>query len=132
MFACFPSMVINSWILYRRMLLETGSTDTPMNQKKFRTELAQTLCQIGPEPRKRGRPSSWHPIESKRVRVKTSSLPPKDVRLDPVNHWPIWNKKRTTFKNPNCKSYTYISCEKCKVNPCLNKDNKCFTSFHKK
>lgn len=30
--------VINSWILYRRMLIETGATDTPMNQKKFRID----------------------------------------------------------------------------------------------
>lgn len=131
-FHLLDTMVINSWILYRRMLRQTGSTDTPMNQKKFRTELAQTLCQVGPEPRKRGRPSSLDPIESKRVRVKGSSLPPKDVRLDPVNHWPKWNEKRTTCKNPNCKGYTYVSCEKCKVNLCLNKANNCFTSFHKK
>ena len=131
-FHLLDTMVINSWILYRRMLLETGSTDKPMNQKKFRIELAQTLCQIGQEARKRGRPSSLDAIENKRLHVKGSSLPPKDVRLDPVNHWPIWNEKRTTCKSPGCKGYTFVSCEKCKVNLCLNKINNCFTSFHKK
>ncbi|XP_049772936.1 piggyBac transposable element-derived protein 1-like [Schistocerca cancellata] len=37
-------IVINSWILYRRVLMEKTAANMPMNQKKFRTELAQTLC----------------------------------------------------------------------------------------
>ena len=85
------SVIINSWILYRRTLIEKGVTGTPMNQKKFRTDLAQTLCQTGPKQKKRGRPSNSDPIEGKRLRQKGSSLPPKDVRLDPFIHWPVWN-----------------------------------------
>ncbi|GBN05383.1 hypothetical protein AVEN_142324-1 [Araneus ventricosus] len=112
------------------MLKETDRTDPSMTEKMFRTILAETLCRVGPELIKHGRPSTSDPIETKRIKHKGSSLHTKDVRLDPLNHWPIWNAKRTTCKHPNCKGSTYVMCEKCKVNLCLNKDQNCFRSFH--
>ncbi|GBO31796.1 PiggyBac transposable element-derived protein 2, partial [Araneus ventricosus] len=129
-FHLVDTIVINAWILYRRMLKETDRTDPSMTQKMFRIILAETLCRIGPELKERGRPSTSDPIETKRIKHKGYSLPRKDVTLDPFNHWPIWNAKRTTCKHPNCKGYTHVMCEKCKVNLYLNKDKNCFRSFH--
>lgn len=40
----FIGNIINSWVMYQRMLIEVGVTDTPMNQKKFK---ALTKSQVG-------------------------------------------------------------------------------------
>lgn len=122
--------VINSWILYRKVFTEKEVGGALLNQKKFSADLAQSLCQIGPTNVKRGRPRSLDVVEQKWIKYKGSSLPTKDIRNDPQDHWPLWKEKRTTCKFPSCKGYTYVVCEKCKVNLCFNKDKNCFKVFH--
>lgn len=120
--------VINSWILHRRVAEQKN--ETAMTQKKFRVDLLQSLLKIGPKPQKRGRPRSTDIVEEKRVKYKASTLPTQDIRKDPLHHWPVWRQKRTTCKFPDCRGYTYVACEKCTVNLCLNKDKNCFKAFH--
>lgn len=120
--------VINAWVLYRRVHLQ--EKEKMLTQKKFRIELAQSLCKIGPKAQKRGRPRSTDVVEQKRINYRGSSLPTADVRRDPQDHWPEWKQKRTTCKFPGCRGYTFVACEKCKVNLCCNKDKNCFKQFH--
>ncbi|GBM81934.1 Chimeric ERCC6-PGBD3 protein [Araneus ventricosus] len=79
-FHLVDTIVINAWILYRRMLKETDRTDPSMTQKMFRTILAETLCRVGPELKRRGRPSTSDPIKTKRIKHKGSSLPTREIR----------------------------------------------------
>jgi hypothetical protein len=120
--------VVNAWVLNR--YVSAGNNAKTMSQKKFRLELAQSLCQIGPKTAECERPRSLDIVEECRTKFKRSSIPPKDVRLDSQNHWPVWKEKRTSCKYPSCKGYTFVSCEKCSVNLCLNKDKNCFKNFH--
>ncbi|KAL3195970.1 hypothetical protein MRX96_001731 [Rhipicephalus microplus] len=73
-----------------------------------------------------GRPSNEKsPIVVKKVLTAV----PRDVRKDGTQHWPLWNERRTRCKT--CKGgYTFVSCSKCQVYLCLNKDRNCFTHFH--
>ncbi|CAK1592496.1 unnamed protein product [Parnassius mnemosyne] len=52
--------IINSWLLYKRTLKQVNSTTKPMNLCNYRLELANALCNLGPQANgnKRGRPSS--------------------------------------------------------------------------
>ena len=52
-----------------------------------------------------------------------------DVRKDGVGHSPMCNKVRNRCKNcPDGKSC--VSCGKCNVYLCINKDRNCFNEFH--
>jgi hypothetical protein len=84
------------------------------------------------QPQKRKRPFCTldEAIEAKRKRSSASSIPPKDVRLDFVGHFPQWSEKQARCKLPNCKSKTYVKCVKCKIDLCFNKDRNCFQKFH--
>lgn len=120
--------VINAWLLMRRV-----NKDMPvMKLADFRIELANTLCTINkPTSTKRGRPSSLQKeIEIKRKKPNATLPPPQDVRIDGVNHFPIWNDTRLRCKNPSCNSQTFVVCEKCKTALCFNKDKNCFKIFH--
>lgn len=122
--------VINAWVLYRKLQECQDTQGKDLTQKEFRIELARALCCMGKNSLKRGRPSQSSFIEEARKKFKGSSIPVKDVRIDGTEHWPKYNEKRTTCKLPNCKGYTFISCEKCNVNLCFNKDKNCFRVFH--
>ena len=92
-------VIINAWLLYRR------SNEGKQNLLKladFRIDLASTLCMIGNScTPKRGR-------EAKRKKPNVGSLPPKDVRLESANHFPIWNSSRLRCKHPSCKPLLYV------------------------
>lgn len=123
--------MVNAWVLYRKVCQER-------NEKKmltlgdFRAEVAETLCMIGTRSaNKRGRPSSLEKeLSAKRRKKSASVLPPEPVRNDQVGHWPLIVENRNRCKVPRCKGFSYITCEKCKVNLCLNKKNNCFKVFH--
>ncbi len=53
--------------------------------------------------------------------------PPKEIRTDRTDHWPVENEKRTRCKNPGCKGNTFMMCNKCQVNLCCGKGLACFT-----
>ncbi|CAH2092857.1 unnamed protein product [Euphydryas editha] len=112
---------------------EQNNTPTLFKLKDFKLDIAKSLCMCGQSlVKKRGRPSSATDdlIEIKKKKSNIAILPPKDVRRDGFNHLPVWNLKRQRCKYPQCKGKTYISCEKCRVELCLNKDNNCFYRFH--
>ncbi|GBM04632.1 hypothetical protein AVEN_75587-1 [Araneus ventricosus] len=99
---------------------------------QFRDELAFVLCNKGTSKEtKRGRPSTLEDeLQSKRKKASPAPPPPKDIRTDGAEHWPtvggsLW------CKYPKCKGYSTISCSKCGVNLCLNKNNNCFVNYHK-
>ncbi|CAK1589631.1 unnamed protein product [Parnassius mnemosyne] len=124
-------IVVNSWLLYRRVG-EQKQTPTPLKLKDFKFDLGKSLCMCGPSiTKKRGRPSSMSDqIEIKKKKPNTAILPPREVRCDGFEHFPIWGQKRQRCKYPGCKGKTFISCEKCRVELCFNKDNNCFRNFH--
>lgn len=51
-FHLIDTIVINSWLMYRRMLIEIDLTDSPMKQMKFRTDLAVIIYQASPKRKK--------------------------------------------------------------------------------
>lgn len=124
--------LINSWLLYKRVG-EQKNTPITMKQKDFKFEVGKSLCVYGPSINKRrGRPSMLsEEIEKKRKKPNAAILPPRDVRRDGFEHFPVWGEKRQRCKFPGCKGKTFISCEKCHVELCLNKDNNCYRNFHK-
>ncbi|KAF2890605.1 hypothetical protein ILUMI_15568, partial [Ignelater luminosus] len=100
-------------------------------QAEFRAALAETLCNIGRCPLKRGRPSALeNKIAEKRRKGRTQHVPPREVRTDQLGHWPILEAKKMRCKYPTCKGFTHTKCEKCGIALCLNKSNKCFRAFH--
>lgn len=124
--------ICNSWLLYIRVHRERGETE-PMALAEFRESVALTMCKLGSNNTpKRGRPSTELDVAlaSKAKKPHVSALPPKEVRRDETGHWPIWNDSRLRCKMPNCKSRSFVSCVKCKITLCLNKDNNCFLKFH--
>lgn len=117
---------------FRRAKLQMNDNKNLLNLADFKSELAVTLCNMV-ESSRMGRPSSLQSklIESKRKKTTASPIPPKETRLDGLNHWPKWALQRQRCKNPQCKYMTFCECEKCQLAFCFNKDRNCFRQFHK-
>lgn len=124
-------IVINCWLLHKRVG-EQKNEPILTKLKGFKLEIGKSLCLSGPSlQRKRGRPSSvTDDMIEKKKKCNAAILPSRDVRLDRFDHLPIWKEKRQRCKYPQCKGKTYVSCEKCRVELCFNKDNNCFYKFH--
>ena len=115
---------VYSWIWYRRhcTLLNEGKT---MSLYSFICNIASGLIEV---KAKVGRPLGKTPHQCKRaIAVKR---PVNDVRTDGDSQLPSWVEKRPRCKMNNCDRLSYISCLKCGVNLCLNKDRNCFVDFH--
>ncbi|GBO18512.1 PiggyBac transposable element-derived protein 2 [Araneus ventricosus] len=124
--------IINAWILYKEVSLQKDPKAKVLNQKLFRTEVAEIFCKMGKSGAlKRGRPSNevQRQLETKK-KCPRVVVPPKDLRQDAVDHWPNWNGKRNRCKMPGCNGFTYVSCTKCLVFLCFNKDKNCYQNFH--
>lgn len=124
--------LVNSWIIYKKTMLSRNEKHV-LNLAEFRSEIAYCLCNYETGgPKRRGRPSEIETqIEEKRKRSATTAyVPPKDVRLDGNNHWPVYEATRQRCKLPSCKSFSFIKCSKCALHFCLNKSNNCFFKFH--
>lgn len=96
---------------------------------------ATTLCLLGQGASgvKRGsRPSSSDVKQKFQNKKKGPAqvLPVKEVRLDGMQHWPVWVEKQIRCKFPNCKGYSQIICEKCGTALCFTKKKNCFRNFH--
>ncbi|XP_049269151.1 piggyBac transposable element-derived protein 3-like isoform X2 [Rhipicephalus sanguineus] len=112
---------VNAWFMHKRILQQHKSPPTPL--REFLSELATSLILLNKRPP--GRPSVQNVTPLKKVCLNV----PRDVRRDSKEHWPTWNERRNRCKA--CPGgYTYVSCSKCKVMLCLNKDRNCFVSFH--
>lgn len=121
--------VINAWLLYKRVNSGNGKL---LKLYEFRAEVAECLSKVQITGPKRGRPSSGieDQLQIKKHRGPAAVVPPKDVRCDEVGHWPNFSDKRQRCKMPNCKGFSTIICEKCRVNLCFNKSANCFKNFH--
>lgn len=124
--------VINAWIVYKNNAInDKVAKKDIMNLGMFRNELAYVLCNKGIE-NKRGRPSNSsleQELQAKKKRAQSKPIPSNDIRMDGVGHWPDVGVS-LRCKYPQCTGYTTISCSKCGINLCLNKNNNCFTTFH--
>lgn len=125
-------MTINSWLLYKRVEEQRQNSRT-MKLRQFRLEVATALCMSGPSTqRKRGRPSSFisDMLEERKKKKPSAHVPPKDVRTDGFDHLPIWANDRQRCKLPVYKGKSFVTCRKCKVAFCLNKDKNRYVAFH--
>ncbi|CAK1580646.1 unnamed protein product [Parnassius mnemosyne] len=132
-FHLFDLAVINSWIIYKNNAIkEKVAKKNILNLGEFRNDLAYVLCNSGTNENKRGRPSSSsleQELQAKKKRLQSKPIPPLDIRMDGLGHWPDVGVS-LRCKYPHCTGYTTISCAKCGINLCLNKNNNCFTRFH--
>ncbi|KAL4101148.1 hypothetical protein QTP88_021176 [Uroleucon formosanum] len=126
--------IVNSWLLHKRIQKQKEDKNV-MSLVHFREELGLSLCKIGtsitPE---RGRPTNDVQegiVKKGKMGTKIGQhAPPKEVRTDRTDHWPVENDKRTRCKNPGCKGNTFMMCNKCQVNLCCGKGLACFTKWH--
>ncbi|CAF1429375.1 unnamed protein product [Adineta ricciae] len=128
--------IVNAWLLYRRHCSQINiPKKTMMSLLTFRLNVAESLLKSAPlvPPVKRGRPSlKLSTVESSAStspRAAPSPLPPKNIRFDKYDHWPIQIEKGRC-RNAGCNGYTRISCSKCKLRLCLNENNNCFKDYH--
>jgi len=125
--------IVNSWLLHKRIQEQKGDSNV-LPLVKFREDLAVSLCKIGTYTPKRGRPSNdVQEGITKKAKMGTKigqHAPPKDVRTDRIDHWPVENNKRMRCKKPGCKGFTFMMCGKCQVSLCCGKGLTCFTKWH--
>ena len=96
---------------------------TQWNQRHFlRFWHISRLTLVETDERKQRRPSlesTLTPVPTKLVTVQ--STPTDNVRKDGIGNFPDWGKKRGRCRQ--ClHGYTYISCRKCNVWLCFNKN----------
>lgn len=105
--------VVNAWLAYKKLLLQKTQPPKPPTLCEFRLELAESMSKSRMAINtngKRGRPSSSNlqsEIESKRRKGQVQVAPSKDIRLDQISHWAIWNDKQERCKFPGCSGFTY-------------------------
>lgn len=126
--------MVNAWLLYRRV----NSTDNAyIPLVDFKLMVSEILCQKQRlTPKRRGRPTLGENttesryIEKKRKRGPCKELPAQEIRLDGMDHYPVHNDLRTRCIYPDCRFKTNISCQKCTMPLCIDKERNCFLSFH--
>ena len=97
-----------------------------MQFKRFLADIAGSLVNTMKRPV--GRPS-LDAVEPPTKALRVQGNPTQDTRKDGVDHMPQWNEKRQRCLN--CKTgFSYISCMKCNIWLCLNKDRNCFENYH--
>lgn len=70
-------------------------------------------------------------VETKISSTRPQSFrPTKSIRTDKIDHWPTFTEKREKCKMPKCKGFTFVTCTKCNIHLCLNKNNNCFMNYH--
>jgi len=141
--------VINSWLLYRR-LLSTGPgpvQSKSMSLHDFKTRVAVALC-ASTELSKRGRPSAAavdnHTRASKRhagnepddnlqkKRKPNMPTPCPELRYDGLNHFPKYVTERLRCKREMCSAQTRVICVKCNVAVCFSSKQDCWRPYHTK
>lgn len=106
--------MINAWILYKRHHAVTNQTDKKKVLHEFVSEVAYCLTKSGAEMRVgKGRPSNLEvELAAKRQRPMSVPIPPRDIRLDNVGHFPEYIKEgKPRCKNPKCTSRTKVRCQ---------------------
>jgi len=122
--------VVNAWILYRRVLKQTGSQVTVLPLLDFKSEVAQGLCRVN----KSGRKRSGRPVgivgQVKRQRVRVQPVPQIDLRTDDIGHWPEMTSRRLHCRVITCKGQSRVKCSKCQVHLCFDKSKNCIRDYH--
>ena len=105
--------------------------DNAIKLVDFKLEIARTLSNIGSSlTPKRVRPSEVQKKIMKKNKPNAAPVPLQDVRQDQLNHFPHWNTTRIRCKFPNCRSQTYVVCDKCKRALCFSKERNCFKKLY--
>ena len=116
--------VVNSWLWHKRHCQALRMK--PKKLSDFQADVATALITCH---RPVGRPSQELRPMSPTVAIQKAPI--TDVRFDGMDHLPTWGT-RGRCKNEDCKSLSFVTCIKCNVYLCLNKDRNCFLDFHKK
>ncbi len=120
----------NSWVQHRR--------DSDLNgiEKKhqlslydFKASLAESLCRARTTHLAR---QSRAPVQKRPRSGPKAMMPPEDVRLDGLAHWPVGmgsENRGANCKVPGCKAKPVTKCKNCEVHLCISTNN-CFKTFH--
>ena len=97
----------------------------------FKASVGMSLLKVGSSAAHVGRKSAIEHryLEKRKLGGKKTLLPPKDVRLDNIGHWPTTGPKGPRCKNPDCDAKPVTMCQKCEVHLCIVAKN-CFKVFH--
>ncbi|XP_055910902.1 piggyBac transposable element-derived protein 3-like [Eupeodes corollae] len=90
------SSLKTNWLLYKRVESLRQNTKL-MKLREFRLEVAKSLCLSGASmTRKRGRPTSYisDMLDERKKKKPKANIPPKDVRIDGIDHFPCWSNVR--------------------------------------
>ena len=120
--------VVNAWLWYRRHFDLLKMNGSHMQLSDFQIQAANGLLKVQRLP---GRPASdsFSPLGNNRQR-HVELRPVADVRYDNLGHFPQWVSRGRC--KAACPGFTYVSCVKCDVHLCLNKDRNCFRDYHTK
>ena len=125
-------MVTNSWSKYRRdaEICKEEQKDI-LSLYDFKASVSQSLLKVGTCKSQVGRKSAIEHeyLVKQKCGGRKTVLPPQDVRLDNVGHWPTATVKGPRCKNPNCDAKPVTKCEKCDVHLCIVAKD-CFKVFH--
>lgn len=96
-------MVVNAWLLGRRIHKQLGTENEAVPLLVFKTMLAEQLCNQGTSTgnRKIGRPRSSTPEHPPRRRC-LEPRPNKYIQADQLSHWPVWTENRESCKIISC------------------------------
>ncbi|XP_064462103.1 piggyBac transposable element-derived protein 3-like [Ornithodoros turicata] len=117
---------VAAWLWYKR-----AAEDCHLPKKailplfEFKTSIAEALCFMKSQPRKRGRPSG----ESKENSVlQPLSMTNTDVTKDRVAHWPEYDARKLRCRQ--CHALTKVMCTKYNVHLCFVPERNCFVAYH--
>lgn len=128
-FWCIGVAVVNSWLLYRRHVLQKQEP-CEYSLAMFQLAISAALRGAGvTPPRKRGRPNSSTPEAPSRKQMEIR--PVDDIRYDKYGHWPEFLEKRGRCKLCT-NGITMVNCKKCNVHLCFTGTKNCFYKFHNK
>ena len=124
--------LVNAWLLYRRDLDLSESTDKPLSLYDFKGNVSFCLRNQNRQlARYVGRPSTSQACVKPTLRGPKRKLPPKTVNEDQIGHVPLGLTKTGRCKNRGCTGVSMYFCMKCKVYLCIGYGKDCFALFHR-
>lgn len=121
---------VNAWLLYRQKH-DGAKARIPLSD--FKAAVAEALTMANKTSTSSNCGPNSNPLQLA-IEVKrrgATARPSQDVRLDQLDHFPIWTPRRRC-KLPGCTGFTHVECKKCKVHLCLTDRRNCFLLFHTK
>ena len=78
--------------------------------REFKMILANSLMRLANQHQQRGEGHLWLMLRSKKKMWSSSSSSTKAIRLDGLDHWPVFMEsgKKGRCKNPGCEATTRI------------------------